>query len=143
MLYPQRIPQFFTLSLKKSLTYHWRIPLILTQGGYIMTSLATSLFLICFNHLNVFDTPSGPCVVQRLFLHNVRDRSPSDYNFKQTLWKRRSCCHWCIWWERLVIMVIILHLGLVFISFTVDITYVVDFYDIYGLIVLHLWWLLH
>ena len=40
-------------------------------------------------------------------------------------------------------MVIILHLGLVFISFTVDITYVVDFYDIYGLIVLHLWWLLH
>ena len=29
-------------------------------------------------------------------------------------------------------MVIILHLWLVFISFTVGITYVVDFYDIYG-----------
>ena len=106
-LSPKNSPIIFTLPLKKSLTYPWRIPLILTQGGYIMTSLATSLFLICFDNLNVFDTPSGPCVVQRLFLHNVRDRSPSDYNFKQTLWKRRSCCHWCIWWERLVIMVII------------------------------------
>lgn len=99
-----------------------------------MTSLVPSLFLICFDHLNVFDTPSGPCVVQRLFLYNVWDRSPSDYNFKQTLWKRRSCCHWCIWWERLVTVIhfTVLHLwsviyyiskGLVFISFMVGIAY--------------------
>ena len=136
MLYPQRIPQFFNLPLKKSLTYPWRIPLILTPEGYIMTSLVTSLVLICFDHLNVFDTPSGPCVVQRLFLHNVWDRSPSDYNFKQTLWKRRSCCHWRIWWERLVMVIITI------IHFTVLHLWSVIYY-ILGWFLLHLRWVLH
>ena len=98
-----------------------------------MTSLVTSLVLICFDHLNVFDTPSGPCVVQRLFLHNVWGRSPSDYNFKQTLWKGRSRCHWRIWWERLVMVIIhftVLHLWSVI-------------YYILGWFLLHLRWLLH
>ena len=149
-VYPRRKNQFFTPkstffypTLKEILNSPWRIPLILTPGGYIMTSLVTSLVLICFDHLNVFDTPSGPCVVQRLFLHNVWDRSPSDNNFKQTLWKGRSCCHWRIWWERLVMVIIhftVLHLwsviyyilGWFFITFMVGITCMVEFYDIYG-----------
>ena len=139
-VYPRRKNWFFTPkstffypTLKEILNSPRRIPLILTPGRYIMTSLVTSLVLICFDHLNVFDTPSGPCVVQRLFLHNVWDRSPSDYNFKQTLWRGRSCCHWRIWWERLVMVIIhftVLHLWSVI-------------YYILGWFLLHLRWVLH